>query len=54
MLHICSAASTNKDSKDVRKKLACHTILPKKIDLENDCNDLPGGVWGVGPSRDVS
>ena len=57
MLHISEDASSTCFVNDVRKKLIQRTIIPKTEDFTNvnmTSEHLPGGLWGVGVSRDKS
>ena len=58
MLHICDDVNEKSTIDDVRKKLAKRTIVPHTrtcVETNDQSADkLPGGLWGVGASRDVS
>ena len=58
MLHINEDVSSTCLVEGARKKLAQKTIIPKSTDspekLAEESNQLPGGLWGVGATRDVN
>jgi len=57
MLHISDDVSSICRVKDARKKLAQKTIIPNPTASPENfvevSDPLPGGLWGVGSTRDV-